>query len=77
MTARDVANNVRHRLAVSVAMPRWLPMIAIVVVAVALRKFLLANVDVSWFITIAEKWLDGQRLYVDIVDVNPPASMFL
>jgi len=56
---------------------RWLPMIAIVVVAVALRKFLLANVDVSWFITIAEKWLDGQRLYVDIVDVNPPASMFL
>lgn len=76
MTARD-STNVRHRLAVSVAIPRWLPMIAIIVVAVALRKFLLANVDVSWFITIAEKWLDGQPLYVDIVDVNPPASMFL
>jgi len=76
MTARD-STNVRHHLAVSVAMPRWLPMIAIIVVAVALRKFLLANVDVSWFITIAEKWLDGQRLYVDIVDVNPPVSMFL
>src|ERR1039458_10645541 len=76
MTARDVAK-VRPRLAVSAAMPRWLPMIAIVVVPNALRKFLLVNVDVSWFITIAEKWLDGQRLYVDIVDVNPPASMFL
>lgn len=76
MTARDVAN-VRQRLAVSAAMPRWLPMLAIVVVAVVLRIFLLANVDVSWFITIAEKWVDGQRLYVDIVDVNPPASMFL
>jgi hypothetical protein len=46
-------------------------------VAVALRKFLVANVDVSWFITIAEKWLDGQRLYVDVMDVNPPASMLL
>jgi hypothetical protein len=76
MTARDAAN-VPDRLAVSVAMPRWLPMIAIFMVAIALREFLVANVDVSWFITIAEKWLDGQQLYVDIVDVNPPASMLL
>ena len=76
MTARDAAN-VRHRLAVSRAIPRWLPMIAIVVSAVVLRKFLVPNVNVSWFITIAEKWLDGQSLYVDIFDVNPPASMFL
>jgi hypothetical protein len=75
MTARD-ATNVRHRLAAA-AVPGWLPMIAVVVTAVVLRKFVLANVDVSWFITIGEKWLDGQRLYVDIVDVNPPASMLL
>jgi hypothetical protein len=76
MTARGTLN-VRHRFAVSAAMPRWLPMIAVVVAAIALHKVTLANVDVSWFITIAEKWLDGQRLYVDFVDVNPPASMFL
>jgi hypothetical protein len=76
MTARDAAN-ASYRIAVPVAMRRWLPMIAIVVVAVVLRKFLVANVNVSWFITLAEKWLDGQILYVDVFDVNPPASMFL
>jgi hypothetical protein len=76
MTARNAAT-AWHSFAVSVTIPQWLPMIAIVIVAVALRNFEFANVDVSWFLTIAEKWLDGQRLYVDIVDVNPPASMFL
>ena len=76
MTARDTLN-VRHRFAVSATMPRWLPIVVVVVAAIALRRVPLANVDVSWFITIAEKWLDGQRLYVDFLDVNPPASMFL
>ena len=38
MTARDTLN-VRHRFAVSAAMPRWLPMIAVVVAAIALAKF--------------------------------------
>lgn len=76
MSARD-AVNVRHRAGVSVALPRWLPLIAVCVVAVVLRKFLVANADVSWCITMAEKWLDGQRLYVDIIEVNPPATMLL
>ena len=33
--------------------------------------------DVSWLITVGEKLLDGQRLYADLIEVNPPASVFL
>ncbi len=29
----------------------------------------------SWLITVGEKVLDGQRLYIDIFEVNPPASV--
>ncbi len=30
--------------------------------------------DVSWFITFAEKYLDGAVPYVDVTDPNPPAA---
>jgi hypothetical protein len=30
--------------------------------------------DVSWFITFAEKFVDGKIPYVDVTDPNPPAS---
>lgn len=33
--------------------------------------------DVSWLITASERLLDGQRLYVDILEPNPPASVWL
>ncbi len=58
-------------------LPRWLPLAFIFVLAVVLRHFLVANTDVSWDLTMAEKVLDGQRLYVDIIEVNPPATVFL
>jgi hypothetical protein len=35
------------------------------------------DADVSWLITVAERVLSGDRLYVDIVEVNPPASVWL
>jgi hypothetical protein len=38
---------------------------------------LVANTDVSWLLTAAEKVLDGQRLYIDIIELNPPASIYL
>jgi hypothetical protein len=58
-------------------LPRWLPLAFIFVLAVVLRQILVANSDVSWDLTIADKVLDGQRLYVDVIEVNPPATMFL
>lgn len=33
--------------------------------------------DVSWLITVCERLLGGDRLYVDIIEVNPPASVWM
>ena len=33
--------------------------------------------DVSWLITACERLLSGGRLYVDVVEVNPPASVWM
>ena len=33
--------------------------------------------DVSWLITIDEKWLSGEVPYVDFLEINPPASLLL
>ena len=35
------------------------------------------DTDVSWLITVGEKVLNGQRLYIDIFEVNPPASVWI
>ena len=56
---------------------KWLPLLLILGAAVAVRHFVIANTDVSYAITMSEKVLDGQRLYTDLIEVNPPASTFL
>ncbi|HEV1999194.1 MAG TPA: hypothetical protein VGQ97_01755 [Xanthobacteraceae bacterium] len=61
--------------AVNAAQP--LQFLLVVATAVVLRAFSGTNVDVSWLITIGEKMLAGERLYVDLIEVNPPASAFL
>jgi hypothetical protein len=48
--------------------------VAVFVVAIMLRGLLPFNVDVSWWLTIWERTLDGQRLYVDILETNPPMA---
>jgi hypothetical protein len=49
----------------------------VVATAIVLRAFSATNVDVSWAITMGEKMLDGARLYVDLIEVNPPATALL
>ena len=36
-----------------------------------------ANADVAWLVTVCERLLDGQRLYVDVYETNPPAAIWL
>jgi hypothetical protein len=48
--------------------------VAVFLVAIMLRGVLPFNVDVSWWLTICERMLDGQRLYVDILETNPPMA---
>ena len=59
------------------ALPRWLPLFVVFVLAALLRQFMVTNTDVSWGLVMAEKLLDGQRLYLDIIEVNPPATPYL
>ena len=55
-----------------------------VALALAIPTLLLAflwgrmvNHDTAWFLIATRGWLDGARLYVDIVEVNPPLNFYL
>jgi hypothetical protein len=50
---------------------------SLLLVAVAARLFAPAGTDVAWLLTVGEKWLDGARLYTDIVETNPPGAVLL
>jgi len=50
--------------------PLALTLAAIATAVVAQARFG-AIADVSWMITICEKWLDGAIPYVDFVETNP------
>src|SRR5713101_4776931 len=53
----------------------WFLIALVFVVAIVLRQVVPLNTDVSWLLTIGERVLDGQRLYVDIVEINPPMAV--
>lgn len=60
------------------SVPAWALLLALAVIAALLQSFLIPlDGDVSWLITISERLLDGQKLYVDVIEVNPPASVWL
>ncbi|QKC80571.1 hypothetical protein EB232_01915 [Mesorhizobium sp. NZP2077] len=56
--------------------PVWL-VAAVVVLSFFMPWTAGDNTDVSWLIVICEKVLDGQKLYVDILETNPPFSVAL
>ena len=53
----------------------WLAIAAVFATAAWLRLVIPFNVDVSWWLTVSERMLDGQRLYVDILETNPPMPL--
>lgn len=53
----------------------WLAVAALFVVAIVLRHVLPANTDVTWRLTVAERVIDGQRLYADVIETNPPVAV--
>ncbi len=48
-----------------------------VMLCLVVRGMAPANTDVSWLLDMATQWLDGRRPYVDIIEVNPPASILI
>ena len=61
-----------HQRARTVAL--WLALAAVFATAILLRQIIPFNVDVSWWLIVSERMLDGQRLYVDILETNPPMA---
>lgn len=59
------------------ALPFWGSMVLLFAAAVVLRHLLAANTDVSWLLTVGERVLDGQRLYVDVFETNPPMAVLV
>jgi hypothetical protein len=45
-------------------------------IAIVLRQIVPLNTDVSWLLVIGERMLDGQQLYRDIIEINPPMAAF-
>jgi hypothetical protein len=53
----------------------WLLIALVFVAAIGLRLVVPLNTDVAWLLTVGERVLDGQRLYLDIVEINPPMAV--
>jgi hypothetical protein len=53
----------------------WLWISIVFAIAILLRQIVPLNTDVSWLLTVGERVLDGERLYVDIVEINPPMAV--
>ena len=53
----------------------WLSILIVFVIAVLLRQVVPLNTDVSWLLTVGERVLNGEHLYSDIVEINPPMAM--
>jgi hypothetical protein len=58
------------------AAPMLLLLGAVFLVAILLRQVVPLNPDVSWLLVVCERMLDGQHLYRDIVEINPPMAAF-
>lgn len=54
----------------------WLVIVAGLAAGLFYPQFSL-NHDSSWYLVATAKFLDGARLYVDIVEINPPLAFYL
>jgi hypothetical protein len=51
--------------------------LAIILITIVIQVLSATDVDLAWLLIVGEKMMDGQRLYVDVVEVNPPLSVLL
>ena len=58
----------------------WLALSALgIVLVVVLIVSMRAPVkdDVAWLLYVAHKWMGGQKLYIDLIEINPPLIIWL
>ena len=58
------------------AWPYALPILAAVLAAAFYSRFWLSHDD-SWYLIATRKFIEGARLYVDVMEVNPPLNFYL
>src|SRR5258708_32664388 len=74
----EAGSHLMPRQGSRVAAPALLASLSIMILfvaAIVLRHFLAANTDVSWLLTVGERVLDGQRLYIGVLETNPPMAV--
>jgi hypothetical protein len=49
----------------------------LIAAAFTLQLYLGLNPDTTWLTVMAERWLGGERLFIDLHENNPPASVYL
>jgi hypothetical protein len=59
------------------ALAPWLVLAGLFALAIALRLEVAGNTDVGWLLIVGERVLDGQRLYADILETNPPIAVLV
>jgi hypothetical protein len=79
MTLSSIATLPRATRGIAASPPLVLAGITLAIGLIALATQLWFGMlgDVSWLITVDEKWLSGQVPYVDFIEINPPASLLL
>ncbi|MDE2016885.1 MAG: hypothetical protein KGI57_04180 [Hyphomicrobiales bacterium] len=55
----------------------WAPVLACLAFALVFQALREANSDTPWLIDVCRRMLSGERLYVDVIETNPPASVLL
>ncbi|MDI7775956.1 hypothetical protein [Asticcacaulis sp. EMRT-3] len=51
--------------------------VAVIFLAVLIRVFAPLDADIDWLMSVCRAVLSGKRLYVDIVETNPPMAIFI
>src|ERR1043165_3985689 len=67
----------RRRFALLERTDIWLIVAVMLTLAAFVRHEVVANTDVSWAFTMAEKVLAGERPHVDFIEPNPPSYIYL
>jgi hypothetical protein len=55
----------------------WTPIALVLAVAIWQCAALMPNADIAWYATVLDKLAHGQRLYVDVIETNPPFAVYL
>ena len=63
-------HRIKHHLIFQMAL------VAVLIIYFMVMTGVAFNHDTAWYFVATQKWLNGDKLYVDIIEVNPPWSFY-